>query len=112
MMIATESFLTEWYDKERGEIGSHDITHSVLVEFLRTDDGLAALTDLMEYVSDAGITQILTLVDAATRCPASDTPYMADIGRIVVKALKNACALHMNYQLEDQPDELRRYGTI
>lgn len=111
-MVATESFLTEWYDKERGEIGSRDITHPVLVEFLRTDDGLASLTDLMEYVSDAEVTQILTLIDNGTRYPASDTPYMAELGRIVVKALKNACALHMNYQLEDQPDELRRYGTI
>ena len=98
--LATDQFLLEWYEAEHGRIDWRDVSHAVLVEFLRSDDGQAAFTDLVEHITDSEAERVIELADAGTRYPSSDAPHMAELGRIVVRALKRACADHLNYQIE------------
>ena len=100
--LATDQFLLEWSGAERGQIDWRDVSHAVLVEYLRSDDGQYGFADLPHHISKMGeVAQVVELIDAGTRYPSSDAPHMAELGRIVVRALKHACAEHLNYQIED-----------
>lgn len=99
--LATDQFLLECYEAERGQIDWRDVSHAVLVEYLRSDAGQLDFADLAHYITKMGeVERVVELTDAGTRYPSSDAPHMAELGRIVVRALKRACAEHLNYQFE------------